>query len=571
MSTITPSDLPLVAVGSSATSNPVGLCRDGAGNILWNSGSKLSKLNEISSFQNIPEIALARYRAIPNSTARKIAWVGDSTTDNLFLISVGGFTTVLGGTTTDYSWNAFSYPGGPFYNVTHSNFGANGAALAVYNNSALAAGKNLSDVVAFKPDLIVFSYGINDVRLGLTSLSQLVALITTAVNNLQNALPNADIILRMPNTFLYDAANTGGLIDAPTSLAKVQGYSDILRNAYTQLKGVFANTYVLDVQSGEGQLWHQKVQSTPGLYNISGTDAVHPGPEGYAVVIREIALKLGDYGSNRWKTIYQNAKPLLANASIPEGANAVSANAASPYYVYPRVLEDASKFNLILNAVFVAGAAGSYMDLSSIDFVSYNGNIYLACLKDQDIICQYQVAATTGGSQGEAIDNGVAAWKWTNVGISESGGNIRLTPLGAGYPLALNSMSNNVVNNVRVFRPRPTTQKNDYDPNIAVILGQATFAAGSLTQVVTRAGAIGAITAIAKTAPTTGGTITIAVNGTTIATLTFANSATSATGSGTFFTAGTRGIWLDEGDIVVATISAGFVAGTNLKVALSNT
>ena len=145
-----------------------------------------------------PAIALRRFRSIPRSTARKIAWVGDSTTLSLFTMSVGGFPFILGNGVTEWSYKKLSKPGMPFYNIAHGNFGSSGqTALNFINNNV--PGANLSDIVAYAPDLIVFSYGINDVRLGLTSKDQLKTYITQAINNIRSSIPNADIILRMPN------------------------------------------------------------------------------------------------------------------------------------------------------------------------------------------------------------------------------------------------------------------------------------------------------------------------------------------------------------------------------------
>ena len=80
---------------------------------------------------------------------------------------------------------------------------------------------------------------------------------------------------------------------------------------------------------------------------------------------------------------------------------------------------------------------------------------------------------------------------------------------------------------------------------------------------------VGVIAGVSTTAPTTGGTIDIKKNGVTFATLTFANSATAATGSGTFFTDNSRGIVFDEGDLLTITVNSGFVGGALPKITLS--
>lgn len=509
---------------------------------------------------NIPEIALSRYRSIPNSSARKIAWVGDSTTQQLFTSSVGGFANILSATPgTDYISYLFNYPGGPTANVTHGNFGLNGGTLSNYLAN-VNLGYNLADIVNFVPNLIVFSYGINDVRLGLTSKATLIANLKIAINALQAALPNTDIILRMPNSLLYDAANTSSYIDAPTSLIKVQGYSDILRQAYEELKGYFVNCYVLDTQSGEGAIFSKSCQTTPGYYMSSANDALHPSGEGYAAVLREIILAIGNYGNIRYPEIWFT-KPLLPTAAIDAGTNATQINSTTDYLIYPRVVEDTAKYNLIVEGLSQQINPGVAFIISDNTLTGVAKN-WLNAIQTNDIVIQYGVTSVTGGNQNSAIVDGAAAWQWTGSGIFENGNNLNWTVIPT-YPLAQNSFQP-----VRVYRKRPATQKNDASKNLGIVLSNANFATGTLTFTTQQAGLIGAIAATAVTGPTTGGTITIAVNGVTVATLTFANSGVTATGSGTFFTAGTRGLWINEGDIITATINAGFVAGTNLRVTL---
>jgi hypothetical protein len=200
---------------------------------------------------NTPEIALARYRAIPNTTARKIAWVGDSTTTQMFSGSVGGYATIIGGAAgTDYTASLLSAPGQPYYNVTNGNFGSNGNTLSNW----LATPANITAIQAFNPDLIIFCYGgINDVRLGATTQAQLQTMFDSAITALQAALPNVPIIFRGANSLVYDSANNPAYIDAPNSLAKVQGYTDIMRNACRYMIGRYSGVYVIDHQGGDPQ------------------------------------------------------------------------------------------------------------------------------------------------------------------------------------------------------------------------------------------------------------------------------------------------------------------------------
>lgn len=503
---------------------------------------------------NIPVVALARYRALPKSAARRIAWVGDSTTKHLFIQSVGGFPKIVGNDGTSYA-ETFAYLDGPFYNVNHGDFGENGQTLQNFVNGVAAF--DVGDLVAFNPHLIVFSYGINDVRLGATSLLQLSNLLNQAVVMMQAAMPHADIILRMPNSLLYDAANTLTYIDSPTSRAKVQSYSDILREAYRGMIGQYRHCLVLDTQAGEGQIFPQTVQTQPGLYMASATDALHPIGEGYAAVVREICLATGEFGDTRYARHAARVKPMLPALPVASTTHASQVN-ASDYLVIPRICEDPAKYNLIVDGLYAAGAAGSYIDIAGND-----GGVakrLLGAVAANDIVVQYGVTSGVAGSQGESTEQGVTAWKLATLSAIAQGNSIRLISLPSGYP-----RGQKYPNPVRIYRPRPADQKYDADPRLALMLSKNDFSAAALELATQRAGAIGSISATAGTAPTTGGTIAVAVNGAVVETLTFAANATTATGGGSF-----AGLWLNEGDVVTATVASGFAGGAKLRIKLAS-
>lgn len=527
---------------------------------------KIIKVGDINTGEKInsPEIALARYRAIPNSTARKIAWVGDSTTDHLFTAPIGGYGGgVLGGAAgTGYVKSALAYPGGPYYNVTHGDFGQNGGTLAAFVAGTAPAGMNVSDVVTFAPDLVVLCYGINDIRWGAVTKAELKAYIVSAVELLQAALPECDVILRMPNALLYDAANTNTYIDAPTSLSKVQGYSDILRLSYRESMGLFPNTFVLDTQKGKFQLMPEVVSSAAGLYMFSATDSLHPNTEYHGALVRNIALCIGDYGDSRYARHSTKVIPLVPSLSVGESAHATAVS-ANDYLIMPRVCEDATKYNLLYEGKFVTRAAGSYMDVD--DNQGGTAKSYRGVLSATDIMVQYGTYDTASGSAGESIENGVAAKLLTGITTGTQGNNIRLFGWGAGYPHL-----QYYPEIVRFFRARPATQKNDYDPNFSAVLSAANFTAGTLLHTVQKFGVAGSLVGVSVTAVTIGGTITLAKNGVDFAVLTWADGGTVPSYSGAFFTDATRGMFFNEGDIISAVISGGFVGGTFPKITLSN-
>lgn len=201
---------------------------------------------------------------------KKIAWVGDSTTWQLFTsgaIAVGDpdslpapakFVAAVPGT----AW---------------LNFGINGASLSAY---ALSPGtrRGQDALIAAGPDLIVFSYGINDVRQGRTSQATLTDELRTAVTTLRAALPSADIVLRMPNSFLTTDVNGTGYVTPTTS---AQAYSDALRGAYRALAGEWPNVAVYDSQA---LLFEETSQASSPLM----LDQIHPSLQGYGQTLAQI-------------------------------------------------------------------------------------------------------------------------------------------------------------------------------------------------------------------------------------------------------------------------------------------
>lgn len=516
---------------------------------------------------NDPKTTLRRYRAIPNTTTRKIAWIGDSTTETFFTSSVGAFVSYLGNVQTDYCYSYLGYTGGPFYNVTHFNAGVNGASTLNFIDSSGVSGKSIADIAIFNPDLCVLSYGINDVRVGTCTKDQLKERLITCVNMLKSSCPAADIILRMPNTILYDAANAGGYIDAPNSLSKVQDYSNRIRQAYRELKGQYANVYILDLQlEGPGQLWKETTDVVANVGSLTYmSNALHPSDQGYCAIIREVGILLGEFGSIRDKLLHVGITPKRSDRSGYGEQRAIAISSTDPYLYYPRICENPKYYNLIFDGLYLASSSSThYMDLNS-NNPDITAKYYNNALLDNDIIVQYNLDDTTSGAQNEMTVDYVAAWKMTAHGCIEAGTSMRILYLPTSYP-----RTQKYGMNVRIFRLRPSTQKNDYDPNFNVVLAQADFTLGTLTHTVQRFGVATTITATASTGPTTGGTIDVKKNGTTFATITFANNGTTGTISGTFATADTRGAYFDEGDIITAVINAGFVGGSGLKIKISN-
>jgi hypothetical protein len=286
-------------------------------------------------------------------------------------------------------------------------------------------------------------------------------------------------------------------------------------------------------------------------------DALHPQGEGYAAEMREVGILLGSYSNTNFPFI--NAPtPFVSPFPKMAGYQASSVSTTLDYLTCPRVLEDPTKYNLIADGFWVAGAPGSYMDFGS--GTSAQAITYLGVPATTDIFMQYGVSGSIG-TQGDNVDNGNAAFLHSGMTKSAQGGAIRFQGFSAGYPRLQYTYQN-----VRIYRPRPAAQKNPLDPNIAIAIASTALTGVSVSQTVQRAGVIGVMSCIAATAVTSG-TVTVAVNGTTIATMTFTSSVT-AVGSGTFFTAATAGIFLNEGDVITCAFT--LVGGSLPVVRLSN-
>jgi lysophospholipase L1-like esterase len=512
--------------------------------------------------QNDHRIKLQKFRSINPTTTKKIAWIGDSTSDSLFSQSIGGYPLILGNAQTDWAYKRLGKPGMPFYNVTHLDFGISGQTAQNFANDAIP-GCTVSDIAAQSPDLNVFSFGINDVRLGTTTKDQLKTYITNSVNKMRAAMPNADIILRMPNPLLYDSANANGYIDAPVSLNKVQDYTDRMRLAYRELKGIWSNVYVLDVMGiGTNAIFSETCNTlaNKGYYQA---DALHPAGVGYAKIIEEVASSVSDMPFERFGNYDLGHTARRYPMSQYRSHQATQINATDPHLFYPWIVEDTDKYNLIMSGYIVSYTQGSFIDIASNHLVNLGRNFADAVLQN-DIILQIGVTDTVAGSQGEVTEDGAVAWKYTGNSTTENGNHLRLLSIPAGYP------KNATGNIIKIYRPRPSTQKAPYDPNFCAVVAAPDFTAVTLRHVVQRFGVATQLNYESATGPTTGGTIDVKKNGTTIATITVANGATTGTVSGTFVGTNTKGTSFNEGDIIDFVINAGFVAGTFPKIRLSN-
>lgn len=353
-----------------ANGNPMGLAGPGGSVLAWNKSGALSNW------------------FVSGIAGKKIAWVGDSTTMQLSPTANGG----TAGVNSYYVNTYVAQQGSPLYGTSNVYFGANGNTLANFVQNT-PAGYGVSDVIAAKPDLIVFSYGINDVRQGLTTQAQLVSLLQQAVNAIRAALPKCDIVLRMPNSLLTTDVNGYGYVvpagpaAGQTVAQAAQTYTDILRNAYLSLENYWPNVVVYKSQI-------VRFPSTSPASSPYMNDQLHPTVAGYSGIFDDIAGIIG----------YSPAYSIGASVA------AQAANYVNAHLTYPRVVENGD-YTLITSGAWVGQGSG-YLDFSG-------DQSQMPIIAQGDIVVQNGQAAFT-------LPAGVAA--------SASGANIRLTGIGAGVP-----------------------------------------------------------------------------------------------------------------------------------------
>lgn len=209
---------------------------------------------------------------------KKIVWVGDSTTEKMGPANQFGWAGV-----NDYYLNKYVNPvGSPLHATTQVWLGSNGNSLANFINNA-PAGAGLSDAIAAAGDMYIFSYGINDVRFGMTSQATLTDNLKIAISAIRTARPNADIVLRMPNSLLTTDVNGFGFV-VPSSAA--QAYTDIMRNAYRSLTNEWPNVALYDSQA----LLFGEISLPTNVYM---TDQLHPHAFGYMGIYDQLVEIIG--------------------------------------------------------------------------------------------------------------------------------------------------------------------------------------------------------------------------------------------------------------------------------------
>jgi lysophospholipase L1-like esterase len=223
---------------------------DGNGNVTIDVGSD----NSISSFYK------------QSKSGKKIVMVGDSTTE-----------------VAPAMYDRFAEyvkTGGLLDGATIVNRGSNGNQLWQFISGIAQNANTLNVTLADNPDIYVVSYGINDIRAGVSSAGRTKAQVKTDLKTLIDTYlnqTNAYILLRTPNTFIQDS-NASTYFDDAT---KAQLYSDQLYEIYESFRGYDKRVDVIDIPN---KVFGKKVLPFhPYMLNT-----LHPNDNGYRAICDEI-------------------------------------------------------------------------------------------------------------------------------------------------------------------------------------------------------------------------------------------------------------------------------------------
>lgn len=270
-------------------------------------------------------------KALEMTRSLKMFFVGDSTSDG-----PAGSAQFLYEYLNRYTLNS----GGSLEGATIIDRGASGNTLQNFLIDVPNT-RGISTIIVDAPDLIVFSYGINDVRTGARTKMQLKADLSKVVSRLLNEM-KAYILLRIPNSLGADDPNGTNYIQP---ISNTQLYTDILWESYQEVfkESYFVRLDLLDMQS---LVFGRTVQSIVG--NPLMGDPLHPTKDGYY----KIASIISEYIGKR--------VPFRADKS----STAKMVNATSPYTVYPKLLDkEKEKYDLVAEGYFVA-MGSNYLDFA---------------------------------------------------------------------------------------------------------------------------------------------------------------------------------------------------------------
>jgi len=315
--------------------------------------------------------------------------------------------------------------------VTFTNYGANGQTLASFvDGTTEPPNFRMDALIASAPDLIIFSYGINDVRTGSVTKDELVALIKTAINTIRAALPSTDIILRMPNSFLtidtgphnYITTTSGIYADAGMTLTEAsQAASTILKDAYREVDGLWDNVVLFDTQKNIFP------EVCPTAITLMMNDQIHPTITAYRILIDQLVqdyfgetarMMANNGGYNIGKfNVMRDAFAKTFNVGVALGAvNTVGYRLAPT--VYPQIVLNGD-YELVLAGYANSAISANATNITIVQFV--NGGLYTepstkgGAIKGDDIVIQL---TDTGAFAALFLTTGTNAKNTTAVNIT---------------------------------------------------------------------------------------------------------------------------------------------------------
>lgn len=206
---------------------------------------------------------------------KSMCWSGDSTTLNLTTFSSPG---INEDGSPGLAQNYFP----ELRDVTVYARGANGATFASFLAGSLSSGFNIDDIIALDCDLYVLCWGINDCRTTDPSseytAANLQTHLTTAVDAIKAARPNACIILRMPNHHQTGAALITGSATAQNCMNRYQ-------TAYRAMRDYHDDVLVWDGMSG---LFPNIALASGSASPLLSGDGLHPSTVLYSLILKSI-------------------------------------------------------------------------------------------------------------------------------------------------------------------------------------------------------------------------------------------------------------------------------------------
>lgn len=281
---------------------------------------------------NTPKLYNWLKKATASPSTVKIAWCGDSTSD-----LAGNASSILSLILPHTAAGGLLEGFDSVNNM--QNFGANGNTLTGFLNNT-PTGFGIDSLITYAPDLIIFSYGINDVRQNQMTAAQLTAALVRAINKIRAALPLTDMVLRMPNNFMsvspHSYIQQGSYADIATA---AQAQTDILYNGWLGVKDIADNVVFWNAQE-------QVFGRTARAVDNNHTDEIHPQ---YTYIVNGIV-----------PLIAFNNKPFSPALS----ADALTQSYTTPWTIYSRALEDTTHYVKITQGILnAATTAGSFMDI----------------------------------------------------------------------------------------------------------------------------------------------------------------------------------------------------------------